>query len=60
MASRFGHRFAFGELARIERAAYGTFDGLALDGALRLRLPNGRIERVHAGDVALAKRSGER
>ncbi len=38
----------------------GTFDGLALDGALRLRLPTGRIERVHAGDVALAKRAGER
>ena len=32
----------------------GRFDGLALDGALRLRLDDGRIERVHAGDVTLA------
>lgn len=32
----------------------GTFDGLAPDGALRLRLDDGRIERVHAGDVTLA------
>ncbi|MEO7410993.1 MAG: biotin--[acetyl-CoA-carboxylase] ligase [Sphingomicrobium sp.] len=38
----------------------GTFDGLAPDGALRLRLPEGRIECIHAGDVALAKRAGER
>lgn len=38
----------------------GTFDGLAPDGALRLRLDDGRIERVHAGDVTLAKRAGER
>ncbi len=33
----------------------GRFDGLAPDGALRLRLDDGRIERVHAGDVSLAK-----
>ena len=33
----------------------GRFDGLAPDGALRLRLDDGRIERVHAGDVTLAK-----
>lgn len=32
----------------------GRFDGLASDGALRLRLDDGRIERVHAGDVTLA------
>jgi BirA family biotin operon repressor/biotin-[acetyl-CoA-carboxylase] ligase len=38
----------------------GRFDGLAADGALLLRLDDGRIERVHAGDVALAKRAGER
>ncbi len=33
----------------------GRFDGLAPDGSLRLRLNEGRIERVHAGDVTLAK-----
>lgn len=38
----------------------GRFDGLAPDGALRLRLDDGRIERVHAGDVTLAKSAGER
>jgi BirA family biotin operon repressor/biotin-[acetyl-CoA-carboxylase] ligase len=32
----------------------GRFDGLAPDGALMLRLDDGRTERVHAGDVALA------
>ena len=32
----------------------GTFDGLAPDGALRLRFDDGRIERIHAGDVTLA------
>ena len=32
----------------------GRFDGLGRDGALRLRLDDGRIERVHAGDVTLA------
>lgn len=32
----------------------GRFDGLAPDGALRLRLDDGRIERIHAGDVSLA------
>lgn len=32
----------------------GTFDGLAPDGALRLRLDDGRVERIHAGDVTLA------
>ena len=34
----------------------GRFDGLGPDGVLRLRLDDGRIERVHAGDVTLAKR----
>ena len=38
----------------------GRFDGLAPDGALRLRLGDGRIERIHAGDVTLAKRAAER
>ena len=32
----------------------GRFDGLAADGALRLRLDDGRIEHIHAGDVTLA------
>lgn len=31
----------------------GRFDGLGPDGALRLRLDDGRVERVHAGDVSL-------
>lgn len=35
----------------------GCYDGLDRDGALMLRLADGRIERVHAGDVAIAKRS---
>ena len=38
----------------------GLFDGLAPDGALRLRLDDGRIERIHAGDVTLAKSDGDR
>ena len=32
----------------------GCFDGLDPDGSLRLRLDDGRIERIHAGDVTLA------
>lgn len=32
----------------------GRFDGLDPDGSLRLRLDDGRIERIHAGDVTLA------
>ncbi len=36
--------------ARIE----GTFAGLASDGALLLRLPDGATRSVHAGDVSLA------
>lgn len=32
----------------------GRFDGLDADGALRLRLDDGRIEIVRAGDVSLA------
>ena len=32
----------------------GQYDGLDPDGALRLKLNDGRIERVHAGDVSLA------
>lgn len=38
----------------------GRFDGLAPDGALRLRLDDGRIERIHAGDVTLANPSPPR
>ena len=33
---------------------FGRYDGLAADGALLLRLDDGRIERIHAGDVSLA------
>lgn len=32
----------------------GTFDGIEADGAMRLRLDDGRIETVRAGDVTLA------
>jgi BirA family biotin operon repressor/biotin-[acetyl-CoA-carboxylase] ligase len=32
----------------------GTFDGVEPDGAMRLRLADGRIELVRAGDVSLA------
>lgn len=31
----------------------GTFDGLELDGALRLRLADGAVRVIHAGDVTL-------
>lgn len=31
----------------------GVFDGLAADGALRLRCPDGRVETISAGDVHL-------
>jgi BirA family biotin operon repressor/biotin-[acetyl-CoA-carboxylase] ligase len=31
----------------------GRFEGLDPDGALRLRLDDGRVETVRAGDVAL-------
>ncbi len=31
----------------------GTFDGLTEDGALRLRLPDGGVRVIHAGDVFL-------
>ena len=32
----------------------GRFDGLVADGALRLRLDDGRVELIRAGDVSLA------
>ena len=38
----------------------GHYDGLAPDGALCLRLDDGRIERIHAGDVSLANPSPAR
>ena len=38
----------------------GRFDGLDPDGSLRLRLDDGRIERIHAGDVTLAYPSSAR
>ena len=31
----------------------GRFDGLELDGALRLRKADGQVEIVHAGDISL-------
>jgi BirA family biotin operon repressor/biotin-[acetyl-CoA-carboxylase] ligase len=31
----------------------GAFDGLSADGALCLRLADGRIRAIHAGDVFL-------
>ena len=31
----------------------GTFDGLESDGGLRLRLADGSIRAIHAGDVTL-------
>ncbi len=31
----------------------GTFDGLTDAGSLRLRLPDGRVEIIHAGDVEM-------
>ncbi|WP_137751944.1 biotin--[acetyl-CoA-carboxylase] ligase [Sphingopyxis sp. L1A2A] len=38
-----------------EQAIDGTFDGLAEDGALRLRLGGGETMLVHAGDVELRR-----
>ena len=37
-----------------EEQLSGRFDGLDADGALRLRLDDGRIELIRAGDVSLA------
>ena len=46
-----------GEAMAVQRAAddriEGVFDGLSSDGALRLKLPDGRVETVSAGDVSL-------
>ena len=33
----------------------GTFDGLAPDGALRLRRADGEVMLIHAGDVELGR-----
>ena len=38
----------------------GRFDGLDADGALRLRLDDGRVELIRAGDVSLANASPPR
>lgn len=38
----------------------GRFDGLDADGALRLRLDDGRVERVRVGDVSLANSPSSR
>ncbi len=40
----------------LEEQLSGQFDGIDPDGALRLRLADGSIEIVRAGDVALPKR----
>ncbi len=60
------HGFAAVRAAWLERAAglgerliarvgvetlIGTFEGLAIDGALELRLDNGQLRAVHAGEV---------
>jgi len=42
-----------------ERVA-GTFEGIEPDGAMRLRLGDGRIDAVRAGDVTLANPPSER
>lgn len=39
--------------AKADERLTGRFDGLECDGALRLRLPDGRLEIVRAGDVQL-------
>jgi BirA family biotin operon repressor/biotin-[acetyl-CoA-carboxylase] ligase len=39
--------------ASAEEKASGTFDGIELDGALRLRKDDGSVEIVRAGDVEL-------
>ncbi len=36
-----------------EQGLAGTFDGLAPDGALRLRVASGKVMLIHAGDVEL-------
>ena len=38
-----------------EQGIDGTFDGLAPDGALRLRRPGGEVMLIHAGDVELQR-----
>ena len=38
----------------------GAFEGIEPDGAMRLRLGNGRIDMVRAGDVTLANPTSER
>lgn len=38
-----------------EQAIEGTFDGLAPDGALRLRREGGEVMLIHAGDVELRR-----
>jgi BirA family biotin operon repressor/biotin-[acetyl-CoA-carboxylase] ligase len=43
-----------------EQAVDGTFDGLAPDGALRLRRADGEVILVHAGDVELRRPVDER
>jgi BirA family biotin operon repressor/biotin-[acetyl-CoA-carboxylase] ligase len=42
-----------------EQGIDGTFDGLAPDGALRLRRDGGEVMLIHAGDVELQRPVGE-
>ncbi|MFN5780040.1 MAG: biotin--[acetyl-CoA-carboxylase] ligase, partial [Novosphingobium sp.] len=35
----------------------GTFAGLAADGALQLRLADGSLRAIHAGEINLSNRS---
>lgn len=42
-----------------EQGIDGTFDGLAPDGALRLRRADGGVMLIHAGDIELQRRPGE-
>ncbi|MCB0215972.1 MAG: biotin--[acetyl-CoA-carboxylase] ligase [Chloroflexi bacterium] len=51
-----------GRQVRARRGAtliQGHAEGLAEDGALLIRLPDGRLERLSAGDVTLAPASGD-
>lgn len=42
-----------------EQGIDGTFDGLAPDGALRLRRADGEVMLIHAGDIELQRRPEE-
>lgn len=55
------HAHPIGTPLRVsEQGIDGTFDGLAEDGALRLRVAGGRTMLIHAGDVELRRPVEER